>query len=184
MVAAGHPNSDIHSGEGAVIAPRKVMGLGRREVALVAVAKHHTVVATVTGEMWSWGSNRDGRLGYPAVDTQPTPRRYTNQLQACSCVFCPASTCLYVSGPHSSDARLFHAGNMRVCTERAELTAGMYCKSLRTCTSRPICRRHDVLAYPAWRGLSSFCIFSSWCRCGLICNTRGNIRVLQTQIRF
>lgn len=74
--SAGHPDFDIHSGEAAVIVPRQVVaGLGRRQVTLVAAAKHHTVVATSTGEMWSWGSNRDGRLGYPAVDTQPTPRR-------------------------------------------------------------------------------------------------------------
>ncbi|GFR40067.1 hypothetical protein Agub_g610, partial [Astrephomene gubernaculifera] len=28
-----------------------------------------------SGELWSWGGNRDGRLGYSGVDTQPTPRR-------------------------------------------------------------------------------------------------------------
>ncbi|KAK9837376.1 hypothetical protein WJX84_002537, partial [Apatococcus fuscideae] len=71
----GHPDFEIHSGEGAVIVPRHVAGLGRREVLLVAAAKHHTAVATNKGELWTWGSNRDGRLGYPAIDTQPTPRR-------------------------------------------------------------------------------------------------------------
>ncbi len=67
----GHPDSC----EGAVIHPRVVDGLARRHIVLISAAKHHTVVATDNGEVWSWGSNRDGRLGYPAVDTQPTPRR-------------------------------------------------------------------------------------------------------------
>lgn len=71
MITIGHPDSC----EGAVIHPRLVEGLGRRIVTAVAVAKHHTVVVTDNGEVWSWGSNRDGRLGYPAVDTQPVPRR-------------------------------------------------------------------------------------------------------------
>ena len=70
-LSTGHPDSC----EGAVIHPRLVEGLGRRMVTAVAVAKHHTVVATDGGEVWSWGSNRDGRLGYPAVDTQTVPRR-------------------------------------------------------------------------------------------------------------
>lgn len=55
--------------------PRAVTGLGRRQVAVVAVAKHHTAVATTSFELFTWGSNRDGRLGYSAVDTQPTPRK-------------------------------------------------------------------------------------------------------------
>ncbi len=45
-----------------------------------------------------------------------------------------------------------------------------YCKSVRTCTSRTICRRHDVLPDLACRGLSPFRIFSRWCNCELICN--------------
>lgn len=57
------------------ILPRQVLGLGRRVVVAVAAAKHHTLVATSAGEVFSFGSNKDGRLGYPAVDTQPTPRK-------------------------------------------------------------------------------------------------------------
>jgi alpha-tubulin suppressor-like RCC1 family protein len=57
------------------ILPRQVLGLGRRVVVCVAAAKHHTLVATSAGEVFSFGSNKDGRLGYPAVDTQPTPRK-------------------------------------------------------------------------------------------------------------
>ena len=43
---------------------------------MVAMGKHHTAAVTRSGELYTWGSNRDGRLGYPAVDTQPIPRRY------------------------------------------------------------------------------------------------------------
>lgn len=72
----GHPEFDIHSGQAAVITPRQVLaGLGARRVRAVAAAKHHSVVATESGEVFTWGSNREGQLGYTAVDTQPTPRR-------------------------------------------------------------------------------------------------------------
>jgi alpha-tubulin suppressor-like RCC1 family protein len=58
------------------ILPRQVvLGLGRRAVASVAAAKHHTLVVTQAGEVFSFGSNKDGRLGYAAIDNQPTPRK-------------------------------------------------------------------------------------------------------------
>lgn len=72
----GHPDFDIHSGQAAVITPRKVtLGLGARRIKAIAAAKHHTVVSTEGGEVFTWGSNREGQLGYTSVDTQPTPRR-------------------------------------------------------------------------------------------------------------
>ncbi|XP_004288404.1 PREDICTED: uncharacterized protein LOC101310352 [Fragaria vesca subsp. vesca] len=75
----GHPDFDIHSGQAAVITPRQVTsGLGSRRVKAVAAAKHHTVVATDGGEVFTWGSNREGQLGYTSVDTQPTPRRVSS----------------------------------------------------------------------------------------------------------
>ncbi|XP_074282301.1 uncharacterized protein LOC141606856 [Silene latifolia] len=75
----GHPEFDIHSGQAAVITPRQVvLGLGSRRVKAVAAAKHHTVVATENGEVFTWGSNREGQLGYASVDTQPTPRRVSS----------------------------------------------------------------------------------------------------------
>lgn len=77
---AGHPDAHVHSGEGAVIAPLAVAGLGRRAVVAVAAAKHHTVLCTSAGEVWTFGSNRHGQLGY-AVDTQPTPRRVSSLRQ-------------------------------------------------------------------------------------------------------
>ena len=96
MVFAGHPDFHVHSGESAIIVPRAVTGLGRRQVAVVAVAKHHTAVATTSCELFTWGSNRDGRLGYAAVDTQPTPRKYgfiiCTQLNSLSFVLRQSST--------------------------------------------------------------------------------------------
>ncbi|EPS72868.1 hypothetical protein M569_01889, partial [Genlisea aurea] len=75
----GHPDFDIHSGQAAVITPRLVTsGLGARRVKAVAAAKHHTVVSTESGEVFTWGSNREGQLGYTSVDTQPTPRRVSS----------------------------------------------------------------------------------------------------------
>ncbi|XP_061376249.1 uncharacterized protein LOC133318269 isoform X2 [Gastrolobium bilobum] len=74
----GHPDFDIHSGQAAVITPRQVTGLGSRRVKAIAAAKHHTVIATEGGEVFTWGSNREGQLGYTSVDTQPTPRRVTS----------------------------------------------------------------------------------------------------------
>ncbi|KAL0052945.1 hypothetical protein WJX82_010178 [Trebouxia sp. C0006] len=82
----GHPAFHVHSGESAIIVPRAVTGLGRRQVAVVAVAKHHTAVATTSCELFTWGSNRDGRLGYAAVDTQPTPRKVTSLKQRVTAV--------------------------------------------------------------------------------------------------
>ncbi|GBG63269.1 hypothetical protein CBR_g37355 [Chara braunii] len=74
----GHSDFHIHSGQTAVITPEKVCaGLGSRRVVAIGTAKHHTIVATESGEVYTWGSNREGRLGYPSVDTQPTPRRVT-----------------------------------------------------------------------------------------------------------
>lgn len=50
----------IHnSGQAAVITPRQVIfGLGSRRVRAIAAAKHHTVIATEGGEIFTWGSNR------------------------------------------------------------------------------------------------------------------------------
>lgn len=53
---------DVCSGQAAVITPRQVIsGLGSRRVKVIAAAKHHTVVATEGGEVFTWGSNR-GKL--------------------------------------------------------------------------------------------------------------------------
>ncbi|XP_031258491.1 uncharacterized protein LOC116116569 isoform X1 [Pistacia vera] len=75
----GHPEFDIHSGQAAVITPRQVTsGLGSCRVKTIAAAKHHTILATEGGGVFTWGSNREGQLGYTSVDTQPTPRRVSS----------------------------------------------------------------------------------------------------------
>lgn len=52
----------LFSGQAAVITPRQVTsGLGSRRVKTIAAAKHHTVLATEGGEVFTWGSNR-GKL--------------------------------------------------------------------------------------------------------------------------
>ncbi|KAL5669553.1 hypothetical protein ACJX0J_021774, partial [Zea mays] len=80
FVRSHHFNSFCSTSAGGqttvVITPRQVtVGLGRKRVNAVAAAKHHTVIATELGELFTWGSNRESQLGYPSVDTQPTPRR-------------------------------------------------------------------------------------------------------------
>ena len=72
----GHSDFHIHNGHVAVIEPRLVKGLCQLKVVQVAAAKHHTLcLIGASGDVYSWGSNKDGRLGYRAVDSQPTPRK-------------------------------------------------------------------------------------------------------------
>ena len=71
----GHPEAHIHSGSSAVIHPRCLVSLERYCVSRIAVAKHHTLLTTTEGELFSMGSNRYGQLGYSTVDTQPEPRK-------------------------------------------------------------------------------------------------------------
>lgn len=42
-----------------MISPRQVVtGLGARQVVVIAAAKHHTIIALDSGEVYTWGSNR------------------------------------------------------------------------------------------------------------------------------
>ncbi len=50
----GHPDFVLYAGQSAQLIPRPVEGLGKRKVVSVATAKHHTLVATSAGEVWSW----------------------------------------------------------------------------------------------------------------------------------
>ncbi|QDZ23007.1 RCC1-like chromosome condensation regulator protein [Chloropicon primus] len=70
----GHEDSHVHSGMHAVLEPRVVRSLLKVKVTMVAAAKHHTV-CLAAGDVYTWGSNKDFRLGYTGVDSQPTPRR-------------------------------------------------------------------------------------------------------------
>lgn len=62
----GHPEKNIHSGSSAVIYPRLVRSLlsAGKVVRKVAVAKHHTLLTTANGELFSMGGNRHGQLGH------------------------------------------------------------------------------------------------------------------------
>lgn len=58
--------------------PMQVRGaLTRVRVVGVAAAKHHTLAVTDSGDVYSWGSNKDGRLGVGGADSQFTPKRVT-----------------------------------------------------------------------------------------------------------
>lgn len=104
LPAAGHPEAHIHSGESAVIAPRLVSSLGKRQVLAVAAAKHHTLFCTTAGEAYTMGSNRFGQLGY-AVDTQPTPRRSVGYWQGCHQCGGRGSCGGLVGRPHAAQGR-------------------------------------------------------------------------------
>jgi len=89
----GHPESHIHSGESAVITPRLITCIGGGGVgggggvaivvSSIAAAKHHTLFTSSTGDVYSMGSNKHGQLGYPSVDTQPTPKRISSLRGRC-----------------------------------------------------------------------------------------------------
>ncbi len=78
----GHPEFHIHSGNSAVIQPQVVSSLvaSNKMVARIAVAKHHTLVVTVDGELFTMGSNRYGQLGYStgSSSSQTEPRKVTS----------------------------------------------------------------------------------------------------------
>ncbi|GAX76187.1 hypothetical protein CEUSTIGMA_g3631.t1 [Chlamydomonas eustigma] len=82
----GHPDHNIHAGERALIHPWAVLGLGKRQVTAIAAGKHHMLVCTGSGEVFSWGSNKDGKLGYGGVDTQPTPKKVALLRTRCTTV--------------------------------------------------------------------------------------------------
>ena len=47
------------SGQAAVITPRQVFsGFGQQCVVVVGATKHHSIVATVGEEVFTWGSNQ------------------------------------------------------------------------------------------------------------------------------
>ena len=72
----GHPEGKLHSENGAEIFPRVVRRLGQRRIVSVAAAKHHSLAVTETGEVFSWGLSRDGRLGYATgASKQVVPKR-------------------------------------------------------------------------------------------------------------
>ena len=72
----GHPEGKLHSENGAEIFPRLVRRLGQRRIVSVSAAKHHSLAVAETGEVFSWGLSRDGRLGYATgTSKQVVPRK-------------------------------------------------------------------------------------------------------------
>lgn len=53
----GFPNS------ASVLLPRKLTSLDHVQVATVACGAHHSMVLTVSGDLWTWGANGDGQCG-------------------------------------------------------------------------------------------------------------------------
>jgi inhibitor of Bruton tyrosine kinase len=67
-----------------VITPRQVtVGLGCKRVNVVAAAKHHTVIATELGELFTWGSNRGTVMHFKCIFRQHEPWTHI------SCSFLP-----------------------------------------------------------------------------------------------
>lgn len=57
--------------------PNRVAGLPlRQRVVSVAAANKHSAAVTSAGEVWTWGGNASGQLGYGTSDSgcNPTPR--------------------------------------------------------------------------------------------------------------
>ncbi|KAK9788862.1 hypothetical protein WJX73_003208 [Symbiochloris irregularis] len=104
----GHPEFEIHSGKSAVIVPRAVDAFARCHVRSVSVAKHHSAAVVSGGDLYTWGSNRDGRLGYTAVDSQPVPRRVA-ALKGTSIACVAAANRHTVAG--TTDGRVFSWGS-------------------------------------------------------------------------
>lgn len=71
----GHADEKLHAGNGAQIFPRVVRTLLSEKVISIAAAKHHALAVTSTGDVYSWGLNPDGRLGYTGANKQVTPKR-------------------------------------------------------------------------------------------------------------
>ena len=117
-----------------MIAPRPVGGLAKRPVAALAAAKHHMAAALATGELFTWGCNRDGRLGYPAPDTQATPRRCAPPGRCCS-------LSLYGFGPGLAHAKCAaHAALLRAAARSRALVLSVWGRAQRLGYAGPVCR--------------------------------------------
>lgn len=60
-----------------VLSRLRVAGLPpRQRVVCVAAANKHSAAVTAAGEVWTWGGNASGQLGYGTSDSacNPTPR--------------------------------------------------------------------------------------------------------------
>ncbi|KAF5843258.1 regulator of chromosome condensation 1/beta-lactamase-inhibitor protein II [Dunaliella salina] len=81
----GHPDSHIHSGETALIKPWVVSSLGKRHVSVgiaalhririiaIAAANKHSAAISASGDVYTWGANSWGQLGYGTSDSSANP---------------------------------------------------------------------------------------------------------------
>ena len=71
-------DGDVQHQVMAQIHPCVVAGLSRQRIVAVAAAKHHTLACSAEGNVFAWGSNKHGRLGFSGADSVHTPRRVGN----------------------------------------------------------------------------------------------------------
>ena len=80
----GHANSDIvPGGHRACAFPTRVPGLPE-DVVRVACGERYNAAITDQGELWTWGSGSDGKLGLESEADSPSPRRI--RMLAAHCV--------------------------------------------------------------------------------------------------
>ena len=129
----GVDDERTHSGDGAATRPARVPYFGPRAgrlVVAVAAGKHHSIALCNDGEVFSWGRNDDGRLGYATAPTtessretvhssepslapryslapQHTPRKIGGALRGVRVVAVAASDAHSVVVSHAGDAYAF-----------------------------------------------------------------------------
>ena len=129
----GVDDERTHSGDGAATRPARVPYFGPRAgrlVVAVAAGKHHSIALCDDGEVFSWGRNDDGRLGYATAPTtessretvhssepslapryslapQHTPRKIGGALRGVRVVAVAASDAHSVVVSHAGDAYAF-----------------------------------------------------------------------------
>ncbi len=69
------------------------------------------------------------------------------------------------------------------CPDLHWMSGPSYCTTVRTCPSRRICRRHEVLPDPVCRCLPPFCKFCSWGMSELFCNGTFVSRLVCCKLR-
>ena len=129
----GVDDERTHSGDGAATRPARVPYFGPRAgrlVVAVSAGKHHSIALCDDGEVFSWGRNDDGRLGYATAPTtessretvhssepslapryslapQHTPRKIGGALRGVRVVAVAASDAHSVVVSHAGDAYAF-----------------------------------------------------------------------------
>ena len=76
-----------HGDLGSTAAPRKISGLSSETVQGVACGFGHSIALTASGNLYSWGWNREGQLGVGDCENRASPQKLamTTQLQHVAC---------------------------------------------------------------------------------------------------